>query len=84
MNKGSRPRPTAVSGAAVPGGLVKMDLLRRHAFYLICGVAGAGGVALGVTGWRAMPQVLEEMKKAGSVYSDLGGARERTGQSGRD
>ena len=49
-----------------------MDLLRRHAFYIICGVAGAGGVALGITGLQAMPRVLEEMEKAGNLYRDLG------------
>jgi hypothetical protein len=48
-----------------------MDFLKRHMLLIICAVAAAGGVALGVSGFRSMPAVQEEMKKAESVYRSL-------------
>lgn len=48
-----------------------MDLLKRNMFWILCGVAGAGGIALGVTGLRAMPQVKTEMEAAAAVFSRL-------------
>lgn len=49
-----------------------MRFLRRQAFYLVCGVAAATGVALGVTGLRAMPRVIEDMEASERLYNDLG------------
>ncbi len=48
-----------------------MDFLRRHAFFMVCAAAGAVGIALMVTGARAMPKVLEEMKKAETIYRNV-------------
>ena len=50
-----------------------MDVLRRHLFFIICGVAGFGGIALAVTGLRAMPSVMENMEEAERLYRDLQG-----------
>lgn len=49
-----------------------MDFLRRHAFFIICGVAGLAGIALAVTGLRAMPEVVAELDKAKQLYQSLG------------
>ncbi|MDO8629189.1 MAG: hypothetical protein Q7R41_01745, partial [Phycisphaerales bacterium] len=48
-----------------------MDLLKRHLFFILCGVGGAVGIALGVTGLQAMPKVLNEMKAAEGTYQSL-------------
>ena len=48
-----------------------MDLLKRNFFLIICGLATAGGIALGVTGMKAMPKVKAELEKAKSVYQNL-------------
>lgn len=48
-----------------------MGFLKRHLFFIICGVAAAGGIALAVTGIGAMPEVLDEMKKAEGLYNEL-------------
>ncbi|MEK6674869.1 MAG: hypothetical protein AABZ47_04345 [Planctomycetota bacterium] len=48
-----------------------MEMLKRHLFFVICGVAGAGGVALAVTGWQAMPKVMAVMDQTGKLYQDL-------------
>ncbi len=48
-----------------------MDFLRQHAFFIVCALAGAVGIALMVTGARAMPKVLEEMKKAERIYQSV-------------
>ena len=45
-----------------------MDLLRRHMFFIICGVVAAGALAFGVTGIQRMPKVREEMKKVENIY----------------
>lgn len=50
-----------------------MELLRRNLFLIICAVAAAGGIALGVTGLRKMPQVNQEMGKALAVATALDG-----------
>lgn len=49
-----------------------MDFVRRHAFFLVCGVVALAGVALIVTGARAMPRVLEELKEAEAIHRNLG------------
>ncbi|MFQ5589781.1 MAG: hypothetical protein ACE5HE_01330 [Phycisphaerae bacterium] len=48
-----------------------MEFLRRHAFYIICVLAGGGGIALAVTGLLAMPKVEDELQKAKRVYDQL-------------
>ncbi len=48
-----------------------MDALRQHLFLILCGVGCVGGIALGVTGWRAMPKVMAEMESAAAVYKSL-------------
>lgn len=40
-------------------------------FFIICGVVTAAGVALGVTGMKSMPKVLEEMQKVERVHGAL-------------
>ncbi|HNQ24531.1 MAG TPA: hypothetical protein PKK06_15710 [Phycisphaerae bacterium] len=52
-----------------------MDLLRRHLFFIICGVAALAGIALGVTGLRAMPKVVARMEEARTLYEQLGALR---------
>lgn len=54
-----------------------MDFLRRHAFFMVCAAAGAVGIALMVTGARAMPKVLEEMKKAETIYRNVNSLQTR-------
>ncbi len=54
-----------------------MDFLQRHLFFIVCGVGAVAGIALGLTGLRAMPQVLEEMHKAESLYRNLDGLQSR-------
>jgi hypothetical protein len=49
----------------------EVDFLRRHVFFIACGVAGLVGVALAVTGLGAMPKVLEEMGKVERLYREL-------------
>jgi len=48
-----------------------MDFLKRHLFFILCGVGGVVGIALGVTGLKAMPRVLGEMKVAEGLYQGL-------------
>ncbi len=48
-----------------------MDFLRRHVFLIVCVVVAVGGVALIITGARAMPKVLEEMEKVEGIYRQL-------------
>lgn len=50
-----------------------VDFLRRQLFLIICGVAGALGIGLIVTGLGRMPQVKAEMAKAAEVYNGLSG-----------
>jgi len=49
-----------------------MDLLRRHLFLIVCGLAGVGGIALGLTGMRAMPEVQKKLENAASLHRNLG------------
>lgn len=49
-----------------------MNFIKRHIFYIGCGVAAAGGIALAVTGYTAMPAVEKELEKAKSIYEGLG------------
>jgi hypothetical protein len=49
-----------------------VNFLKRNVFYIACGLAAAGGVALAVTGLGAMPDVEEELEKAKGVYDGLG------------
>ncbi|MCP4248722.1 MAG: hypothetical protein GY778_16885 [bacterium] len=48
-----------------------MDMLKRHLFFIICGVAAAGGIALGVLGMTSMSKVTDEMQGAAQLASDL-------------
>lgn len=48
-----------------------MDIVKRHLFFILCGVGGIAGVALAFTGLGAMPAVLEEMEVAQQLYDDL-------------
>lgn len=48
-----------------------MDFLRRHVFFIVCGVGSIGGIAMGVMGMQRMPSVLEEMRKVEGVYGSL-------------
>ena len=50
-----------------------MDFLKRNLFMIGCALATAGGIALGVTGIRAMPRVVAEMDKAKGVFQSLEG-----------
>ncbi len=59
-----------------------MEALRRHGFFIICGLVAIGGVALGVTGLQGMPEVTAEMKKVEGIYSSLTGLQ--TGPVNRD
>ena len=48
-----------------------MDFVRRNLFLILCGVGSVVGVALGVTGLRAMPKVLAEMQVSAGVHKSL-------------
>lgn len=48
-----------------------MDLLKRQAFVIICVVVAGGGIALMITGVRAMPQVGKEMEKVATIHHNL-------------
>lgn len=48
-----------------------MDLIKRNLFMIACVLVAAGGVALGITGMRAMPKVKTEMETAKSVHQNL-------------
>lgn len=50
-----------------------MDMLRRNVFWIVCGLVAAAGIALAVTGLRAMPAVAAEMEGAAGVYRSLEG-----------
>lgn len=52
-----------------------MDFLKRHLFFILCGVGAAGGIALGVTGMQAMPKVKTELESAAGVYKSLEGVK---------
>jgi len=48
-----------------------MDLLKRHLFLILCGVAAAAGIVLGATGLRAMPKVRADLESAAGVFKNL-------------
>jgi hypothetical protein len=50
-----------------------MDFLRNNLFFIICGLLGAGGIALGVMGRQRMPEVAASLKKVEGVYQQLQG-----------
>lgn len=52
-----------------------MDLLKRNLFWIICAFGAAGGIALGVTGWRGMPEVKKAMEEASETYRSLDSLR---------
>ncbi|MGD2110458.1 MAG: hypothetical protein PVI86_13845, partial [Phycisphaerae bacterium] len=52
-----------------------MDFLRRHLFLIICTLSCVAGIALGVTGIRAMAKVEEQMKGPSGLYQSLSGLR---------
>ena len=54
-----------------------MDFIRRHSFYIICGVAGLAGLALAGLGLQAMPKVVAEMDKAKQLYQSLNALQDR-------
>jgi len=49
-----------------------MDLLRRHLFFIVCGVVAAAGVAAGVVGLQGMPKVQAGLKNVAGIYDALG------------
>ena len=48
-----------------------MDLIRRNLFFIISGIVAAGGVGLGFTGIKAMPEILDDMKQIESLSQQL-------------
>ena len=48
-----------------------MEFLKRHVFSIVCIVAAVGGIGLMITGVRAMPSVLEEMRSVESIHRNL-------------
>lgn len=48
-----------------------MDFLKRHLFFILCGIGAAAGIALGVTGMQAMPKVRADLEAAAGVYKQL-------------
>ncbi|MGB0715840.1 MAG: hypothetical protein ACPGXK_08175 [Phycisphaerae bacterium] len=49
-----------------------MNFIKRHIFYIGCGLAAAAGIALAATGYTAMPAVGKELEKAKGIYDGLG------------
>lgn len=48
-----------------------MDFIKRQAFFLVCGAAAVGGIALGTVGYGGMDSVLSEMSDADQLFKDL-------------
>ena len=48
-----------------------MDFVRRNLFLILCGVGAVVGIGLGVTGLRAMPNVVKKMEEAAGVHKAL-------------
>lgn len=48
-----------------------MDFLRRHVFSIACVLVAVGGIALIVTGVRAMPRVIDEMRRVEGLQRNL-------------
>lgn len=49
----------------------RMDVVRRNSFLILCSVGAVVGIGLGVTGLRAMPNVVKEMEAAAGVHRAL-------------
>lgn len=54
-----------------------MDLLRRNVFWIVCGVVTLAGIALGVTGLRAMPEVVKQMESSTALHRSLESLRSK-------
>jgi len=52
-----------------------MAFLKRQLFFLVCGVVGVAGIALGVTGIARLSTIRTEMDQASRVYADLNSLR---------
>lgn len=52
-----------------------IDQIKRNLFWIICFLGAGGGIALGITGWRGMPEVKQEMQAAATTYKSLDGLR---------
>jgi len=48
-----------------------VDFVRRNLFLILCGVGAVVGIGLGVTGLRAMPNVVKKMEEAAGVHKAL-------------
>jgi len=48
-----------------------VDFLKRHLFLILCGLFGAGGIVLAVTGISAMPEVVKELENAKTLASNV-------------
>lgn len=54
-----------------------MDFLKRQMFLIVCMVVSVAGIALGFTGLKGMPKIMEQMKSAEGVYRNLGNLRSK-------
>ncbi len=52
-----------------------MEFVRRHLFFMVCGLAALGAVALGVMGLQRMPGVANELRGVETVYRQLTGLK---------
>lgn len=52
-----------------------IDMLKRQAFFIACGLAGIAGIALGVTGIARLKHVGEQMEQAVKLQRELSGMR---------
>jgi len=50
-----------------------IDLLKRQAFFIVCGLGALVGIALMLTGMRFMPKVMEQMRKVEGTYRNITG-----------
>ncbi len=55
-----------------------VDFLRRQLFLILCAVGALIGIGLMVTGYMAMPKVLEQMKAAETIYTGLGSVQNQS------
>lgn len=54
-----------------------MDFLKRQMFLIVCMVVSAAGIALGFTGLKGMPKIMEQMRLAEGVYRNLDNLRSK-------
>lgn len=54
-----------------------MDFVKRNMFFILCAVGAIAGIALGVTGLRAGPKVVAQMKTAEGIYTSLDGLQSK-------